>query len=39
MVIDCNRLWSQLATVVYKILRKPRVDVRPPAKQQAPSSR
>lgn len=32
MVIDCNKLWSQLATVVYKILRKPRVQYNPPPK-------
>jgi hypothetical protein len=32
MVIDCNRLWSQLATVVYKIIRKPRVQNTPPPK-------
>ena len=32
MLIDCNRLWSQLATVVYKVLRKPRVQYSPPAR-------
>ncbi len=30
MIIDCNRLWSQLATVLYKVLRKPRVQYSPP---------
>lgn len=32
MLIDCNKLWSQLATVVCKILRKPRVHYSPPPK-------
>ena len=32
MIVDCNRLWSQLATLLYKVLRKPRVTPHPPRK-------
>ena len=34
MIIDCNRLWSQLATLVYRLRRKPRVELVPPPRQE-----
>jgi hypothetical protein len=30
MIVDCDRLWSQLVTLVYRLRRKPRVTNRPP---------
>jgi hypothetical protein len=30
VIIDCDRIWTQLVTVVYKVRRKPRVTNDPP---------
>jgi hypothetical protein len=30
MIIDCDRLWSQMVTLVYRLRRKPRVVITPP---------
>jgi hypothetical protein len=30
MILDCDRLWSQLVTAVYRVRRKPRVVITPP---------
>jgi hypothetical protein len=30
VIIDCDRIWTQLVTAVYKIRRKPRVTNDPP---------
>ena len=31
MIIDCNRIWTQLVALVYRVRRKPMVTNRPPA--------
>lgn len=30
MIIDCDRLWSQMVTLVYRLRRRPRVVITPP---------
>lgn len=30
MIIDCDRLWTRMVTLVYRIRRKPRVTNHPP---------
>jgi hypothetical protein len=36
MILDCDRLWSQLVTGVYRLRRKPRVVITPPAISEPP---
>jgi hypothetical protein len=30
MILDCDRLWSQMVTFVYRMRRTPRVVITPP---------
>jgi hypothetical protein len=30
MILDCDRLWSQMVTIVYRLRRTPRVVITPP---------
>lgn len=30
MIVDCDRLWSQMVTLVYRLRRKPRVVMNRP---------
>lgn len=33
MIIDCDRIWSQMVTIVYRLRRKPRVVTTPPERR------
>ena len=40
MIIDCNKLWTQLVSAVYRIRRRPMVtNVPPPVERPGPSER
>jgi hypothetical protein len=30
VILDCDRIWSQLVTFMFKLRRKPRVVITPP---------
>ncbi|MDY7103837.1 MAG: hypothetical protein S0880_21850 [Actinomycetota bacterium] len=39
MILDCDRIWTHLVTLTYKVRRLPRVTNDPPPITTAPPSR
>jgi hypothetical protein len=37
VILDCDRLWTQLVTAVYRVRRLPRVTNDPPVRGRAPA--